>query len=100
MSRSISFELPVKLTTALTLPHDELPFVLSQFKSTLFELPAKLITPVYVAPLIWYVITFELPTWSIFKFVVAPVEADDVVLLPIVLFSPSCNISKVRLAPD
>ena len=52
MSRSISFELPVKLTTALTLPHDELPFVLSQFKSTLFELPCKLITPVYVAPLI------------------------------------------------
>ena len=43
--------------------------------------------------------TFELPTWSIFKLVVAPVEAEAVVLLPIVLFSPSCNTSKVKLAP-
>ena len=52
MSRSTSFELPVKLITAFTVPHDELLLPLSQFKSTSFELPAKLITPVYVAPLI------------------------------------------------
>ena len=52
MSKSISFELPVKLITALAVPHDELLPVLSQFKSTLFELPCKLITPVYDAPFI------------------------------------------------
>src|SRR5210317_2435533 len=52
MSKSISFDEPVKLITAFTLPQDELLPVLSQFKSTSFESPAKLITPVYVAPLI------------------------------------------------
>ena len=36
MSRSISFELPVKLTTALTVPHDDTVPPLSQFKSTSF----------------------------------------------------------------
>ena len=45
-SRSISFELPVKLITALTVPQELLELPLSQFKSTSFELPCKLITPV------------------------------------------------------
>jgi len=48
----MSFELPVKLITALAVPQEELFPVLSQFKSTLFEFPTKLIVPVYVAPLI------------------------------------------------
>ena len=52
MSKSISFELPVKLITALAVPHELLLPPVSQFKSTLFELPCKLITPVYVAPAI------------------------------------------------
>ena len=46
MSKSMSFELPVKLITALAVPQELLLPVLSQFKSTLFELPTKLMTPV------------------------------------------------------
>ena len=46
ISKSMSFELPMKLITALALPHDELLPPLSQFKSTSFELPCRLICPV------------------------------------------------------
>ena len=45
MSKSMSFELPVKFITALAVPQELLLPVLSQFKSTLFELPTKLMTP-------------------------------------------------------
>ena len=46
ISKSISFELPIKLITALALPQELLAPVLSQFKSTSFELPCRLICPV------------------------------------------------------
>jgi len=84
ISKSMSFDEPVIVIEAVTVPQELLLPVLSQFKSTSFESPVRLIVPVYVAPLIWYVITFELPTWSMSNTVVAPVEADDVPELPIV----------------
>ena len=52
MSKSISFDDPVQVILAVTVPQELLPFVLSQFKSTSFESPVRLIAPVYVAPLI------------------------------------------------